>query len=112
MSENLALIIVKPEKIESESVLGYERLRLNIQDDQLYHTLNRVAVPFLKKLHNYEDEGLRTRATDSFNRVLSCLNAYILADHLQQMTLDEWDTAVLNFLKSLPPMTLIVLWWY
>lgn len=110
MSTNLTLVFDRY-GCERDSLLAFERMRLDWQDYDAFDRLKSDAIPFVNGVDWFGDEGLEHSTTDDYGFPLTYVSAHTLAQHLSQESLRGWDAAALAFLKALPPDTKVVLWW-
>jgi hypothetical protein len=94
-----------------DSLLAFERMRLDWQDYEAFDRLKEDAIPLQNGVDWYGDEGLRHTTTDDYGAPLTYVAAHTLAKHLSAAPLQGWDAAALAFLKALPQDTKVVLWW-
>jgi len=110
MSINLTLVFERY-GINRDSLLAFERMRLDWQNYDAFDRLKADAIPLPIGVDWYDDEGLRHSTTDEYGAPLTYVSAHTLANHLSSAPLRGWDAAALAFLKALPPDTKIILWW-
>jgi hypothetical protein len=113
MGVDLTLV---PDRFESGSrpILGYTRLPLMCRWYRLHEVLRSVANPLLEGLMWYADEGIETVKVDAYGDDLRWVlpSQFLKAASDTTENLEPWDKAVVAFIRELPPMTRIVLWFH
>lgn len=111
MSINLTLIF---DKHQFSTVVAYDRLGFQFQDYDLFDKIKSITVPTHSPVMWYSDGGIYTTSHDSYGNVLTCLLAgqlaILLNNHVSIQ--NAWDQAIVEFVKSLPYDSRIILWWH
>lgn len=91
--------------------LCHHRLKLDHSAGSIEDELKAVAVPLPEGAYWYSDDGLKVETTDCYGEPLTWVPAHTLASRLEQLDLQDWDLALLAYVKALPPGAQVVLWW-
>lgn len=118
MSYDLSLIIEPINQInyvnDSTSLLGYNRLKLDWWDEEIFNYLNEMCPIFERSVSMYQDEGLINTNVDKYGNHLKYITAHLLSILLMNKynKLTPWTRAVFYFINELPAETRIVIYWY
>lgn len=93
---------------------GYERLMVD-QDSRLFAVIREapglVRLRQGRKLYWYGEEGLRSIEEGIYGNRLTSIRAGQLATAMGPLDLGTKNNAVREYMKALPPLTEIFLWW-
>ena len=96
-------------------ILGYCRVDLQGRDHHIYAEIAKRAVPLLPEvLLWYGDDGIEERTDDPHGKPLTFVNATDLGSILyrHRLKFNQWDKAVMYFVRQLPADNRIILWWH
>lgn len=114
MSVNLTLLPDYYELRDRNHMLAYCRIPVDGQYYLMWKEIKRHVVPVSVPVMNYSDEGVVTRTDDLYGEFLTCIYAAKLAILMEAYVPEnnDWDRAVVQFLKTLRSDRKIVLWWH
>jgi len=105
---------VKRKKKIDTWFLAYDRLGLR-QDYSLFAAIKEQCkpkpIPEDMGILWYENGGLKETTVDAYGKPLTYLTAGELGKVILPNTSD-WNKAIFDFIKTLPPETMIILWWH
>ena len=78
-------------------------------DEPIEKVCNPQPIPPHIKFEWYGDEGIEDRKENPYGEPLTFVRAF---EFLKVQAKNPWNKCVVDFLKSLPPQTPIVLWWH
>lgn len=115
MGIDLTLCPVRYEQLPGP-ILLHTVMMLQCRRYEIYGGLDEVATPLSKAVLRYEDDGIKERTTDSYDKPLHFVTAHSFLRIWDStpigFTLNEWDNACLAFVRALNPDHQIVLWWH
>jgi hypothetical protein len=110
MGVDLTIIIEKYSL--SGPILAYDRLSFKGRHYDLWEQLDAAGTPVTEGVEWYGDEGIEHRTTNPYGDPIKSLTAYQFV-----RTWDEfiefgnaWDSAIVAFIRALPPTVKIILW--
>lgn len=111
MGLDLSVGIVKHESVDWWLV--YNRLQFD-RDYDLFDRIKRLdtrTIPETARVDWYSDEGIKSVTEDSYGSPLKYTRPIDWRVMLKPAGMTPWNKSVIEFLRSLPDPTPIILWW-
>ena len=95
------------------SILLRTMIHIECQAFEFFERLQKVATPLSVPVQYANEDGLNEYTTDLYDDPITFVTAsqFLLEWDKEQSNLNDWDQAMIAFVRSLKPDRRIILWW-